>query len=109
MNHLIHKSDTSTINQLSALLISDLPGSKVYVLDALKSMLSVAPIHDILHEDSAANDTIETMIKILSSTREETQAKSASSVAGITLGMTSLPDFPKWPLKDLTTDIPNLE
>ena len=24
-------------------------------------------------------------------------------------GMISLPDFPKWPLKDLTTVIPNLE
>ncbi|CBI21470.3 unnamed protein product, partial [Vitis vinifera] len=32
---------------------------------------------------NAANDAIETMIKILSSTREETQAKSASSLAGI--------------------------
>ncbi|KAL6339099.1 hypothetical protein AAG906_024250 [Vitis piasezkii] len=83
LNHLIHKSDTATISQLTALLTSDLPESKVYVLDALKSMLSVAPIHDILHEGSAANDAIETMIKILSSTREETQAKSASSLAGI--------------------------
>lgn len=83
LKHLIHKSDTATISQLTALLTSDLPESKVYVLDALKSMLSAAPIHDILHEGSAANDAIETMIKILSSTREETQAKSASSLAGI--------------------------
>ncbi|PQQ09794.1 uncharacterized protein Pyn_41289 [Prunus yedoensis var. nudiflora] len=69
LNHLIHKSDTATISQLTALLTSDLPESKVYVLDALKS--------------SAANDAIETMIKILSSTKEETQAKSASALAGI--------------------------
>ncbi|KAL4197571.1 hypothetical protein AMTRI_Chr04g251800 [Amborella trichopoda] len=81
LNHLIHKSDTGTISQLTALLTSDLPESKVYVLDALKSLLSVAPITDILHEGSAANDAIETMIKILSSTREETQAKSASVLA----------------------------
>uniref|UniRef100_A0A2N9EHB7 C2 domain-containing protein n=1 Tax=Fagus sylvatica TaxID=28930 RepID=A0A2N9EHB7_FAGSY len=83
LNHLIHKSDTATISQLTALLTSDLPESKVYVLDALRSMLSVVPLNDILREGSAANDAIETMIKILSSTKEETQAKSASALAGI--------------------------
>lgn len=83
LNHLIHKSDTGTISQLSALLTSEQPESKVYVLDALRSLLSVAPAHDILHEGTAANDAIETMIKILSSTKEETQAKSASALAGI--------------------------
>ncbi|CBI39557.3 unnamed protein product, partial [Vitis vinifera] len=36
-----------------------------------------------LHEGSATKDAIEMMIKILSSTREKTQAKSASSLAGI--------------------------
>ncbi|XP_044469114.1 protein CELLULOSE SYNTHASE INTERACTIVE 1-like [Mangifera indica] len=83
LNHLIHKSDTATISQLTALLTSDLPESKVYVLDALRSMLSVVPFNDILREGSAANDAVETMIKILSSTKEETQAKSASALAGI--------------------------
>lgn len=83
LNHLIHKSDTATISQLTALLTSDLPESKVYVLDALRSMLSVVPLNDIVREGTAANDAIETMIKILSSTREETQAKSASALAGI--------------------------
>ncbi|XXG70674.1 hypothetical protein AAC387_Pa07g0105 [Persea americana] len=83
LNHLIHKSDTGTISQLTALLTSDLPESKVYVLDALRSLLSAAPLGDILHEGSAANDAIETMIKLLSSTKEETQAKSASALAGL--------------------------
>jgi hypothetical protein len=36
-----------------------------------------------LREGSAANDAMETMIKILSSIKEETQAKSASALAGI--------------------------
>ncbi|KAL8034161.1 hypothetical protein ABFX02_12G009600 [Erythranthe guttata] len=83
LNHLIHKSDTATISQLTALLTSDLPESKIYVLDALKSLLSVAALNDMVHEGSAANDAIETMIKILSSTKEETQAKSARALAGI--------------------------
>ncbi|KAI3462039.1 hypothetical protein Pfo_018702 [Paulownia fortunei] len=83
LNHLIHKSDTATISQLTALLTSDLPESKVYVLDALKSLLSVAPLNDMVREGSAANDAIETMIKILSSTKEETKAKSALALAGI--------------------------
>ncbi|KAL0424388.1 UNVERIFIED_CONTAM: protein CELLULOSE SYNTHASE INTERACTIVE 1 [Sesamum radiatum] len=83
LNHLIHKSDTATISQLTALLTGDLPESKVYVLDALKSLLSVAPLNDIMCEGSAANDAIETMIKILHSTKEETQAKSALALAGI--------------------------
>ncbi|XP_044491779.1 protein CELLULOSE SYNTHASE INTERACTIVE 1-like [Mangifera indica] len=83
LNHLIHKSDTATISQLTALLTSDLPESKAYILDALRSMLSVVPFNDLLHEGSAANDAVETMIKILGSTKEETQAKSASALAGI--------------------------
>lgn len=83
LNHLIHKSDTATISQLTALLTSDLPESKIYVLDALKSMLSVVPLNDILREGSASHDALETMIKILSSSKEETQAKSASALAGI--------------------------
>lgn len=83
LNHLIRKSDRSTISQLSALLMSEQPESKVYVLDALRSLLSVAPLNEILHEGSAANDAIKTMIKTLGSIREETQAKSASALAGI--------------------------
>ncbi|KAJ1382753.1 C2 domain [Sesbania bispinosa] len=83
LNHLIHKSDTATISQLTALLTSDLPESKVYVLDALRSMLSVVSLSDLLREGSAASDAIDTMIKLLSSTKEETQAKSASALAGI--------------------------
>lgn len=83
LHHLIHKSDTATISQLTALLTSDLPESKIYVMDALKSMLSVVPLNDILREGSAANDAIETMVRILSSAKEETQAKSASTLAGI--------------------------
>ncbi|KAL9245722.1 hypothetical protein vseg_019341 [Gypsophila vaccaria] len=83
LNHLIHKSDTSTISQLTALLTSELPESKIYVLDALKSMLAVVSLNDILREGSAANDAIETMVKLLSSTKDETQAKSASTLAGI--------------------------
>ncbi|ONK75510.1 uncharacterized protein A4U43_C03F17650 [Asparagus officinalis] len=83
LNHLIRKSDKSTISQLSALLTSEQPESKVYVLDALRSILSVAPFNEIIHEGSAAKDAIKTMIKILSSINEETQAKSASALAGI--------------------------
>lgn len=81
LNHLIHMSDTGTISQLSALLISEQPESKVHVLDALRSLLSMSPFSDILHEGSAANDAIQTMIKVLNSAKEETQAKSASVLA----------------------------
>ncbi|CAN6900821.1 unnamed protein product [Brassica oleracea] len=83
LNHLIHKSDTATISQLTALLTSELPESKMYVLDALKSMLSVVPFSDMLREGSASNDAIETMIKLMSSAKEETQANSASALAAI--------------------------
>ncbi|XP_031498244.1 protein CELLULOSE SYNTHASE INTERACTIVE 1 [Nymphaea colorata] len=83
LKHLIHKSDTGTISQLTAMLTSDLPESKIHVLDALCSLLSVAPLNDILHEGSAASDSIETIINILSSTKEETQAKAASVLASL--------------------------
>ncbi|CAL5214465.1 unnamed protein product [Lathyrus oleraceus] len=83
INHLIHKSDTTTISQLTALLTSDLPDSKVYILDALRSMLCVAPLSDILREGSASGDAFNTVIMLLSSNKEETQAKSASALAEI--------------------------
>nr|XP_043632454.1 protein CELLULOSE SYNTHASE INTERACTIVE 1-like [Erigeron canadensis] len=83
LNHLIQRSDTATISQLTALLTSDLPESKVHVLDALKSLLSIAPLSDLLREGSASNDAIETMIKILASTNEETRASSAMALARI--------------------------
>ncbi|GKB21131.1 hypothetical protein Tco_0855054, partial [Tanacetum coccineum] len=38
---------------------------------------------DLLSEGSVSNDAIEIIIKILSSTKEETRAKSASALAGI--------------------------
>ncbi|RWR93044.1 LOW QUALITY PROTEIN: C2 calcium-dependent membrane targeting [Cinnamomum micranthum f. kanehirae] len=83
LNHVIHKSDTMTISQLTALLTSDLPESKVYVLDALRSLLSNFSVNDILNEGSSANDAIETIIKMLSSTKEETQVKAASVLAAL--------------------------
>ncbi|XP_074300131.1 protein CELLULOSE SYNTHASE INTERACTIVE 1-like [Silene latifolia] len=83
LNHLIHKSDTSTTSQLTALLTSELPESKIYVLDALKSMLAVVLLKDILQEGIAANDAVETIVKLLSSTKAETQAKSVSTLAAI--------------------------
>lgn len=83
LNHLIHKSDTAIISQLAALLMSKLPASKVYVLDALRSMISVAPLNDILGKGSAANDATGTVMRFLSSTKKETQAKSVSALAGI--------------------------
>ncbi|KAL1568023.1 Interactor with COP9 signalosome (CSN) complex, variant 2 [Salvia divinorum] len=83
LSHLIHESDTATISQLSALLTSDVPESKVYVLDALKSLLCVVPLSDMICEGNAANDAIDTMINILNSTNEETQAMSARALAGI--------------------------
>ncbi|KAH9307905.1 hypothetical protein KI387_035816, partial [Taxus chinensis] len=81
LNHLIHKSDTSTVSQLTAMLTGDLPESKVHVLEALRCLLSVAPLSEILLEGSAANDAVETMIKILDSSNDETRAKSASVLA----------------------------
>lgn len=83
LNHLTHKSDSSTISQLTALLTGDLPESKVHVLEALRSLLSVAPLSEILLEGSAANDAVETMIKILCSTNDNTRAKSASVLASL--------------------------
>lgn len=81
LNHLIHKPDNGTISQLSSLLTSDQPESKTYVLDALRSILSVTPLKIMLHEGSAANNATETIIKSLISSKEETRAKSASTLA----------------------------
>ncbi|KAL5055834.1 hypothetical protein RYX36_036516 [Vicia faba] len=46
-------------------------------------MLCVAPLSDILREGSASGDAFDTVIMLLSSNKEETQAKSASALAEI--------------------------
>lgn len=81
LRHLIRKSDAGTISQLTSLLTTEQPESKVYILDSLQSLLSMVPLDNILQEGSAANDAVETMIKIMSLKKEETQAKSAFALA----------------------------
>ncbi|GAU19748.1 hypothetical protein TSUD_78740 [Trifolium subterraneum] len=90
INHLIHKSDTTTISQLTALLTSDLPDSKVYVLDALRSMLCVAPLSDILREENkdvaaVARDTLSPLIALANSSILEVAEMAIGAVANLIL------------------------
>ncbi|XP_078444908.1 binding protein [Wolffia australiana] len=83
LNHLIQNSDSGTVSQLSALLTSDQPESKLYVLEALRRVLAAAPLSDVLTEGGAANDALETMVKVLGSAKEETQVKAAAALAAL--------------------------
>ncbi|KAM0064634.1 putative alliinase, EGF-like domain, pyridoxal phosphate-dependent transferase [Helianthus debilis subsp. tardiflorus] len=53
------------------------------VISGWHRLLSAVPLTDLLREGSASNDVTEMMIKILSSTKEDSRAKSASALAGI--------------------------
>ncbi|EFJ29879.1 hypothetical protein SELMODRAFT_90812 [Selaginella moellendorffii] len=83
LTQLVRDSDASTISQLSAMLTGDLPESKVYVLDVVGCLLSVASENDILRHEAAANDALQTVVRLLTSGKTDTQGRAASVLANV--------------------------
>ncbi|KAJ7554976.1 hypothetical protein O6H91_05G018000 [Diphasiastrum complanatum] len=83
LTQLVRKSDSTTISQLTAMLTGDFPESKIHVLDVLGCLLSVSSQDDIIREGTAANESLKTVIIMLSSSKEETQGRAATVLADI--------------------------
>lgn len=83
LTELVRDSDASTISQLAALLLGDMPQSKVHVFNVLGCLLCVASRDDILKEGAAANDALQVVLHLLNSASGETQEHAASVLAKV--------------------------
>lgn len=83
LTQLVRNSDAGTISQLAALLLGDLPQSKVHILNVLGCLLCVASQDEILKEGTASNDALHVVLRLLNSANEDTKEHAASVLAKV--------------------------
>jgi HEAT repeat protein len=83
LTRLVQTADSTTINQLLALLLGDSSGSKAYAIRVLGHVLTMASHKDLVQRGSAANQALRSLIQILNSSDEETQESAASVLADL--------------------------
>ncbi|XP_022936134.1 protein CELLULOSE SYNTHASE INTERACTIVE 3-like [Cucurbita moschata] len=80
---LVQTADSATINQLLAMLLGDSPKDKANIIQVLGHVLNMASYEDFFHTGSAANKGLRTLVQVLNSSNEETQAHAASVLADL--------------------------
>ncbi|XP_011653783.1 protein CELLULOSE SYNTHASE INTERACTIVE 3 [Cucumis sativus] len=90
LSKLVQTADSATINQLLAMLLGDSPKEKANIIQVLGHVLTMASYEDFVHRDSAANKGLRTLVQVLNSSNEETQAHAASVLADL---FSSRPDI----------------
>lgn len=83
LSKLVQTADSATINQLLAMLLGDSPQEKANIIQVLGHVLTMASYEDFVHRDSAANKGLRTLVQVLNSSNEETQAHAASVLADL--------------------------
>ncbi|XWS21655.1 hypothetical protein CRYUN_Cryun30bG0073100 [Craigia yunnanensis] len=83
LTKLVRTTDSATINQLLALLLGDTPSSKAHIIRVLGHVLTMAPHEDLVHNGSAANKGLKSLVQLLSFSNEETQEYAASFLADL--------------------------
>lgn len=83
LTRLVQTADSTTINQLLALLLGDSSGSKAHAIRVLGHVLTMASHQDLVQRGSAANQALRSLIQILNSSDEETQESAASVLADL--------------------------
>lgn len=83
LTKLVRTADSATINLLLALLLGDSPGSKAHIIKVLGHVLTMASKNDLVRKGSAANDGLRSLVQVLNSSNEETQAYAASVLADL--------------------------
>eukprot|EP00250_Pteridium_aquilinum_P021586 c25167_g1_i2 orf=367-6780(+) len=83
LTQLVRNSDAGTISQLAALLLGDLPQSKIHILNVLGCLLCVSYQEEILREGTASNDALHVVLRLLNSSNEETKEHAASVLAKV--------------------------
>lgn len=83
LKKLIRSSESATINQLLAILLSDSPSSKAHAITVLGHVLVLAPQRDLVQNGAPANKGLRSLVLILDSSNEETQEYAATVLADI--------------------------
>ncbi|KAH7284763.1 hypothetical protein KP509_34G069600 [Ceratopteris richardii] len=83
LTQLVRNSDAGTISQLAALLLGDLPQSKVHILNVLGCLLCVSSQDDILREGTASNDALHVVLQLLKTSNEDTKKHTATVLAKV--------------------------
>uniref|UniRef100_A0A0E0F333 C2 domain-containing protein n=1 Tax=Oryza meridionalis TaxID=40149 RepID=A0A0E0F333_9ORYZ len=83
LKKIIRSADSSTINQLRALLLSDSLSTKAHAITVLGHVLVMASQRDLVQNGAPANKGLKSLIDILESSNEETQEQAATMVADI--------------------------
>ncbi|XP_022940430.1 protein CELLULOSE SYNTHASE INTERACTIVE 3-like isoform X1 [Cucurbita moschata] len=83
LTKLVQTADSATINQLLAMLLGDSPKEKANIIQVLGHVLTMASYEDFVQRDSAASKGLRTLVQVLNSSNEETQAHAASVLADL--------------------------
>ncbi|KAK8951725.1 hypothetical protein KSP39_PZI003529 [Platanthera zijinensis] len=80
---LIHHADSSTINYLLALLLSDSISSKFHAITVLGHVLTMSSHKDLVQKGAPANKGLRCLVEVLNSSNEVTQECAASVLADL--------------------------
>ncbi|KAL0917706.1 hypothetical protein M5K25_012787 [Dendrobium thyrsiflorum] len=80
---LIRYADSSTINYLLALLLSDSISSKSHAIRVLGHVLTMSSHKDLVQKGAPANKGLRCLVEVLNSSNEETQECAASVLADL--------------------------
>ncbi|KAK4429633.1 protein CELLULOSE SYNTHASE INTERACTIVE 3 [Sesamum alatum] len=83
LTKLTRTADSTTINQLLALLFGDSPSSKAHIINVLGHVLSTASHSDLVHKGATANTGLRSLVQVLNSSDEKTQEYAASVLADL--------------------------
>ncbi|KAK9154646.1 hypothetical protein Sjap_002126 [Stephania japonica] len=83
LTKLIGSADSTTINQLLALLLGETPSSKSHIIRVLGHVLTKASHKDLVSKGAPANKGLKSLVQVLNSSNEETQEYAASVLADL--------------------------
>ncbi|KAL8167222.1 hypothetical protein V2J09_008721 [Rumex salicifolius] len=83
LQKLVRTSDSSIINQLLAMLLGEVPASKVHIIRVLGHLLTLATHNDLVQKGATANTALKSLVKVLHASSEESQESAASVLADL--------------------------
>ncbi|CAA0829678.1 Unknown protein [Striga hermonthica] len=80
---LVWVADSSTVNQLLAMLVGNSPSSKAHVIKVLGHVLSRASLADLVENGAFGNVGLRSLVQVLNSTNEKTQEYATAVLADL--------------------------
>ncbi|GER37031.1 armadillo/beta-catenin-like repeat and C2domain-containing protein [Striga asiatica] len=80
---LVRVADSSTVNQLLAMLVGNSPSSKGHVIKVLGHVLSRASLADLVEKGAFGNVGLRSLVQVLNSSNDKTQEYAAAVLADL--------------------------